>query len=351
MAMRVLQVADQQNSFASYKYARKLARRLEKMGLKSMLYSDKITDAAEIIARKKPDIIHLHYHPDARRLRRIMRAADEAGVPVIMTYHRVARIDESRQSHLNKCLKRTRRAIFLTQPDWDAASAINPQLRDAGDVIRVPSPHNVPEELLSAKAAQQDRFFAQKSPNSTLLYCDRIQPYQGIESMLDRIGSFPKGLDVIIAGTVPQGEGSFAKLIKTRVNYDQLPVQWSVSKRPMGTRQIANLTQKAMFAYLPNGAPERDDYEGASMHSMLIPVLARMRTLVFSHRGHETTDELEQCVWFLDRPEDIVETIAALHRTPARFYDKIKEAEAFAIAMDWPELGKQMAEHYKAMLA
>lgn len=344
--MKALLVADQQNSFPTYKYARKLARRLEKMGVKASVLFEDIKDAQEVIASKKPDVLHIHYHPDARKLRRVMAAAQALNIPFIVTYHRVLRVPDDRRNHMRKCLEKTNRAYFLTQPDYDAAIAINPELKKHGSMVRMPSPHDVAEDVLRGKEQVIDSFFASKKPRCRVLFCGDIAPDEGLEEALELCSALPKNTELVVAGTIMPGEGAYAKYMKAKAKFEKLPVSWIISKRAMGTSQLTMIAADCLFAYMPCGKPGVEHYGGASLHSMLIPVLNRTRTRVFSHRGEDSTAEMDGMVHWVSKPVDIPGAIAHYHAQHALLRDALSEAECTAAQMDWPVLAKMTADAY-----
>jgi hypothetical protein len=348
----VWHVADQQNCFEVYRYAKRLMRLQEKSGLKPTLWSENFKEAESLLQQEPPAILHLHYHPEARKLRHVMRAAEQYAIPVVMTYHAVLRVADERRSHIDKCLKRTRAAFFLTEADRNAAIKMNPRLEKESVVTPIPPPDDIPEELPEVKHLQRQSYLKGEASQCTILYSDTIEPEQGIESLLDLSATFPEGMSLLIAGVVPPGEGKFAKYVKARVKYDHLPVELAISKRKFGHKQLCNVIARADFAYHPCGEVGAPDYGGAALDTMTIPYYNMMRLLTFSHPGKWTRQEPEvtQAVSLIDTPDDLVQAVQAQHANPERWDKALDNAQAFAKQVSWADLVKVTTARYKELL-
>jgi len=348
----VWHVADQQNAFEVYRYAKRLSRLQEKSGLKPLVWSEHFKDAEAYFQEEKPHIIHIHYHPEARKLRYVMKVAEEFGIPIIFTYHEVLRVPEARGRHMDKCLKRTREAFFLTEADRQSALQANPRLKEHSEVVPIPPPDDIPPDMTQMKQLQMDAYLCGAPEQCTILYSDTIAPEQGIESLLDFSATLPEGMTLLIAGAVPPGEGKFAKYIKARVKYEHLPVELAISKRKFGHKQLCNVIAKADVAYHPCGEVGTPDYGGASLHTMHIPYYNAMRLLVFSHPGPfiEQEQEVTKAVTLIPTPEDLVEAVRALHASPEQWREALDRAEVFAHRTAWAELVKATTERYKGLV-
>jgi hypothetical protein len=346
--LSILHIADARNAFSSHVYAKKLVRKLEKAGLKAKMWQKDTAEAVEYLAQHTPKLLHLHYHPAARKLRELMRVAEELNIPTVVTYHEVVRVPPEREAHVRKCLERTRAAFFLTQTDYEAGVAINPRLKNHAKTMAVPAPKPEWAEALKAgRAKQWKAFYQRKNPETKLFYCGDIAPQCGVEEILTLSAQFPKGLSWVIAGTVPAGQGAFAKKLKARVAYEKLPVELHISKRTQGLKQLEQWLEECLFAYLPNGNPFAEPYGGATQHPLLLPCYNVTHTLVLSHAGLFTTPDVQEQLFLVSKPEVLAATIGELHQKPEALQLRLKSAHHSAKAASWQGLAREVMGMYK----
>jgi glycosyltransferase involved in cell wall biosynthesis len=330
---------------------KKLARQLDKSGIKVKCHAEDLLTVDHTITRFKPDILHIHYHPDSKKIRHAMRAAEGLGIPVVITFHEVLRVPAERVAHVQKCIARCRYGFFLTEADRDAALAVNPRLANASEIHAIPAPTQLPDEIFSDRTRVQENFLTHDTPETNILWLHSILPECGVEYVLDATSAFPKGIRLTLAGTVPPGEGGYAKFIKAKVAYEQLPVDLAISKRVIGKKQLMELMQGKLFAYVPDGDPRAKGYSGITGHHLLVPFLNAAQMLVFAHRGVYTAESMAYAVDWIKKPQEMAQAIRAYHKQPESLQRRLMEAAEYAGRMTWAELARQTIASYKQAIS
>ncbi|MBI1275126.1 hypothetical protein GC177_04055 [bacterium] len=344
--MKLLMVADQQNSPTTYTYLKKLARQLDKAGIKVKSHTEKLGDIEQTLKGRKFDLVHVHYHPHARKIRHVMRVCEAEGIPVVVTFHEVLRVPPERVDHVRKCIERARYAYFLNEDDRQHALGLNPRLTDASEVVRIPAPNDLGPEFTATKE-QLLGDFGQSQGIGTVLYLTAVEPEQGIEEVMELSASLPDGVTLRVMGTVPPGQGSYAKYLKAKAHFSHYPVTLEISKRRIGKKQLCDALQDVLFAYLPEGIPGSPGYSGISEHSMQVPFLNVAQTLVFAHAGEHTSPAMKHVTHILKKPEDLAKALVHYRQHPQLLRDKLLNAAHYASAFTWGDLARQSIASYK----
>lgn len=348
--MHVLMVADQRNSPSTYSYLKKLARQLEKSGVKVRSYTEDLERVQQGLGKKKPDLVHLHYHPDARKTRHVLRVMEERGIPVAVTYHEVLRAPEKRREHVQKCIERTPYAFFLSDADRAHAIGIQPRLSDKSEVVKIPAPSDLPPEFMAERDRLLQALVEEPETPAKLLVLDSIEPDRGLENLLQSTKNWGDGLQLVLSGSVPPGQGKFAKYLASMVGYYHLPVEVRVSKRRLGKRQLCSLLEEVHFAWLPEGDIKHPDYAGISEHNMLVPFLNAARTLVFAHPGHYSSSVMRHSTHLLKNHADVVKAVQHYRSHPDALAEKIRNAEQLAMQFSWGDLARVSLQAYRTLV-
>jgi glycosyltransferase involved in cell wall biosynthesis len=348
--MKLLMVADQQNSPATYTYLKKLARQLDKAGLKVKSHTEKLEDIEQSIGGKPPALVHVHYHPASKKIRHVMRVCEARGILVVVTFHEVVRVPPERVEHVRKCIERARYAYFLSEADRQHALSLNPRLADASEVVRIPAPSDLGEEHTALRERLLEGFAKEGAEIGPVLLVSAIEPERGIEQVIDLAASLPEGASLRVAGTVPPGQGDYARYLQAKAKFGHSRVSVEISKRRLGKKQLGDALKDALFAYLPCGRPGQEGYSGITEHSMLVPFLNVAQVLVFAHAGAYTSPTMKHVTHILKKPEDLPKALQHYREHPELLHDKLMNAAHVASSFTWADLARQSVASYKSIL-